>query len=461
MPKTTPIFKSFSFRTGLLIFTVLSVTLVTLRILVHVENVHESYKEAQILIEAHADEINQDMESIGARFVFETIDSVLEDAKDENLVIGIRGDSKTAGNFTDWESLKGLEKEAIKKTSFQDIKIKAPDGTKRHIYAGIIRYPQNVFLVIGYNLKNIDYIRSSFYKVLLENIALAFVISMAISFMIIWIMNRHFRRFNIACDRVMSGDMDYRIKVTGNSDQFDQLAINLNKMLDWNNALIATVRDSSNAIAHDMRTPLSRLRLKLSAIGTKSRLSQEVREELGESVLIVDRMVDMFENLLKIARAESRVSTDLFENLDIRALVEDIVEFFETALEDKQITLTRKFEIDDGILKGDRHLLGQALFNILDNAYKYTPKGGHITISLSGDNSNIVLIIEDNGPGIPEDVISRVHERFFRADDSRHSEGYGLGLSLVHAVATLHRAKLTFSNINPGLRVTLEFKIAK
>lgn len=432
-------------------------TLVTLRILVHVENVHEAYKEVQILIDAHADEINQDLESIGPRFVFETIDSVLEDAKDNNLVIGIKEDKREAGNFTGWNVLSHMDLGAAKTRIYREIAIKSPEGEASRLYITAVRYPQNVVLVIGYNLKNIETIQNSFYEVLLGNILLAFVISMAISFMIIWILNRHFRKLNMACNRVMAGDMNYRINVSGNRDQFDKLAINLNKMLDWNNALIATVRDSSNAIAHDMRTPLSRLRLKLTAIGTKGRLPQDVRDDIGESILIVDRMVEMFENLLKIARAESRASTDLFEEIDLQALADDMAAFFETAIEDKNMSLVRALDAGPIMLSGDRHLLGQAIFNVLDNAYKYTPQGGHIQIGLTASETEITLTVEDSGPGIPEEMMPKVHERFFRADSSRHGEGYGLGLSLVHAVATLHQASLTFTNTNPGLRVTLVF----
>jgi signal transduction histidine kinase len=284
---------------------------------------------------------------------------------------------------------------------------------------------------------------------------LAFMVSLAISFFLVWLLNRHFRRFNTACDRVMAGDVTHRIKAYGTGDEFDRLALNINRMLDWNSTLIATAKDAGNAIAHDMRTPLSRLRLELRALSDHSALDEKTRAQIMEQVGRVDALVEMFDNILNIAKAESRSSAELFEPVDMTQMVRDVLEFYQTIIEGKRITLSIDLPATPLVLKGDKQLLGQAIVNLLDNACKYTRKDGRIEISLQEKGDDILFIIADNGVGIPSELLEKAKERFFRVDASRHTAGHGLGLSIVNAVAFLHRGDLLLEDNAPGLKATL------
>jgi signal transduction histidine kinase len=453
-------FKSFSFRTGVLIFLGLCTTMLTLRVLVYYQSISDNYEQVRLLVEAHADEINQDMEGAGIKFVENTIDAILDDADDLNLYIGLSDENGITGNFPDWAQVSHVAAKETRAKSFHHLIGSGKDGKPVNLYAEMIRYPQNTILIVAYNLKEVDAIRHSFFKVLLENILLAFLISFAISLAIVWLMNRQFRKLNDACGRVISGDLDFRIQVNDSHDQFNLLAQNFNSVLDWNNALISTVKDSTNAIAHDMRTPLSRLRIRLSGISQKKGVDDTVKQEVKECVVMVDKLVEMFDNILKISRAESRSSTDQFEHIDFKVLLNDIIEFYDAVVEEKNLVLEKDIEWSDTIpFRGDKQLLSQAIVNLLDNACKYTHRGGSITISLQVVDACIYLTIADTGIGIDGALLDKVSERFFRVDGSRHEEGYGLGLSLVKAVAALHHGRLILEQNNPGLRASLIFPI--
>lgn len=459
MPKTRilPYLKSFSFRAGLLIFLGLCLTLITLRILIYYESINDTYQQVRLLIDAHADEMNHDMEHNRITIAQNTINAVLEDAKDKRLYIGLKTAKTVTGNFNDWHLIDSLSKQDRRHPTYHEFLIDKGGSSPLHLFAKVIGYSDTITLVVGYDLKELDHLRRGFFRVLVENIILAFIISMVISFIIIWLLNRHFGTLNDACKRVIAGNIDHRIKVNSNSDQFDQLANNINRMLDWNNALISTVKDSTNAIAHDMRTPLSRLRLKLRKVTENEKISPHLKEEIDESVEMVDKLVEMFDNILKIARAESRVGTNLFENLDLQSITENIIEFYGAILEEKNLHLATSFPSTPAILSGDKQLISQAIVNLLDNACKYTPPEGNITITIDKTPKELTLTVTDSGIGIREDLLERAHERFFRMDKSRHSEGYGLGLSLVHAVAKLHHGQLILENVNPGLKARLIF----
>jgi signal transduction histidine kinase len=284
---------------------------------------------------------------------------------------------------------------------------------------------------------------------------LAFAVSLAVSLLLVWLLNRFLRRFNLACDRVMAGNITHRIKTYGTDDEFDRLAENVNRMLDWNGALIAMVKDSSNSIAHDMRTPLSRLRLELRALSDRARLDAETRKLVMEQVECVDRLVEMFDNILNIAKAESRSSTELFESVDISRLVQDVLEFYQPVIEKKHLFLCMDIPEAPLVLRGDKQLLSQAMVNLIDNACKFTPKGGRIEVRLEREGNKILLTVADSGIGIPAELLEKVKERFFRMDTSRHTAGHGLGLSIVNAVAVLHQGALALEDNFPGLKATL------
>lgn len=418
------------------------------------QSIEAAYDDARNLINAHALEIKQDMESGGVPYMKEMVDALVEESDDKNLYLGLKKSKLQVGNFEDWDAIQPLETKPDE--MFHEIPSGTVDGILTpHLLAKVLHYPKNVTLVIGYDLRQIDSLKYSLHIILAKNIVLSFVISIILSILIMWLLNRHLRKFNVACNAVMGGDLKYRIKTDGGSDQFDRLAQNLNEMLDWNATLLSTVADSSNAIAHDMRTPISRLRLRLSRLSEKDGLDKDMKRQLRSNISLLDRMVVMFDNILNIAKAEARASTELFEELDMCQLTQNVFDFYESIIEDKNIKPTLQLPRAAIMFIGDKQLLSQALVNLLDNACKYTPEGGQIAVSLIQKDAAIIITVTDSGGGIPDDLLERAKDRFFRVDASRNTHGHGLGLSLVNAVAKLHKGQLILNNIETGLEAKL------
>jgi signal transduction histidine kinase len=265
---------------------------------------------------------------------------------------------------------------------------------------------------------------------------------------------RRVEQVNRTAERVMGGNLSDRVPLKGTSDEFDQLAANLNNMLEQIERLMAGMREVSDNIAHDLRTPLARLRarLELSLIdGPEDGAQAEaVRAAIDEA----DRLLATFNALLNIAEAESGARRNEAEPLDLAQTARAAAELYEPVAEEKGYAL--KLDVEPGIMiRGDRHLLSQAVANLLDNALKYG--GGEVRLSAHQEDGRAALEVSDRGPGIPEDEREAVFDRFVRLEPSRSTPGNGLGLSLVRAVARLHNGTVALGDNQPGLRVRLEF----
>lgn len=261
---------------------------------------------------------------------------------------------------------------------------------------------------------------------------------------------------NRASRDIMGGAMQSRIPVTGRGDEFDRLAENLNAMLDRIGELLAAVRQVSDNIAHDLRSPLTRLRSRLELALLEKPDPDVLRQAVEEAIAQAEGIIATFNALLTIAQAESATGRGDFEILDFTALAFSAAELYEPVAEDKSLALTVR--LAPGVrVRGNRHLLSQALTNLLDNAVKYTPEGGSVRLGLAETPEGPRLTVADTGPGVPPEERANVLKRFYRLDHSRGASGNGLGLSLVAAVARLHGAALQLEDAGPGLCVRLDF----
>lgn len=267
---------------------------------------------------------------------------------------------------------------------------------------------------------------------------------------------RRLEAINRTSREIMAGDLSRRIPPRGTDDDFDQLAQNLNAMLDRIEALMAEIRHVTDGIAHDLRSPLTRLRTRLDTIRQRTGDSEEVRHLAAECTAEADHLLATFNALLRIAEAESRRGRSGFTTVDLTAVARSAVELYEPVAQEKRQTIWINLAANARV-NGDPHLLAQALANLLDNAIKYSPEGSRITLSLRSVEGSIELSVADNGPGVPDEARDKVVGRFFRLDTSRSTPGSGLGLALVAAVAQLHDARLQLGANHPGLRVTLTF----
>jgi signal transduction histidine kinase len=269
---------------------------------------------------------------------------------------------------------------------------------------------------------------------------------------------RRLAQVNRTARRILRGRLEERVPLAGNDDEFDHLAANLNDMLDRIVDLMRATREVTDNVAHDLRSPLSRMRnrLELALLPGNGRdaLEQAVRASLDDT----DRVLETFEALLGIARMEHGLAPD-FREVDLAVLAEDCVDYFLPLAEEKGVTLTLD-NAQRGRVAADPHLLFQAVSNVLDNAIRYTPSGGHIRVTVQESAGFAVLSVADDGPGIPADRRADVLRRFVRLDTSRHHPGSGLGLAVVEAVARHHRGRLELADNHPGLVVSLALALA-
>ena len=279
-------------------------------------------------------------------------------------------------------------------------------------------------------------------------------------------MIRRVDSLNHSITNIMQGNLSERLPISHRGGEIDQLAHQLNSMLDRIENSMNDVRQVSDNIAHDLRTPLTRLRNKLAVLEKRS--SPHNRDMVREMIVESDHLLSICSALMRIAQVESGAKRSDFTDVDITRIFVDVVELYEPLASVKDITL--KLDRAEQVhIQGDKDLLFQMLANLIDNAIKYTPQGGAITAGLYLGDKTLKIVFADNGPGIPREKYSKVFQRFYRVEESRGVQpGNGLGLSLVQAVAVLHGGKVSLSDSRkyhtqsktPGLQVTVELPLS-
>lgn len=261
-------------------------------------------------------------------------------------------------------------------------------------------------------------------------------------------------KVNRTLQRIMSGDLSERISTANQRGEMWELAANVNQMLDRIQALMEGMRQVSDNIAHDLRTPLTRLRNHLSDL--QAQLAGAREEETVQKLIDeADAILATFNALLRIARIESGSRRAAFAPLELRVILLDVLELYEPLLADKSISLSHSID-GDAFMEGDRDLLFQAVANLLDNAIKYTPENGEVSLTLKRENHRAVMVVADSGCGIDDADKDKVFRRFYRVESSRSQQpGNGLGLSLVWAVTKLHGGDIQLQDNHPGLRVQI------
>jgi signal transduction histidine kinase len=259
-----------------------------------------------------------------------------------------------------------------------------------------------------------------------------------------------------ASREIIAGDLTRRIPVRGSADEFDHLATSLNAMLARIESLMAGLRQVSSDIAHDLRTPLARLRQRLELARWRAHTVDELHAALDGSIAEVDGILETFAALLRIAQIEAHTKATEFARLDLSAMLSDMVETYQGVAEERAQTLSGEIEPQLAV-SGDRELLPQLFSNLVENAIRHCPSGSAISLGARAVPGGVEAWVQDNGPGIPAELRERVLQRFFRLEQSRTTEGTGLGLSLAAAIAGLHETQLELEDNHPGLRVRIRF----
>lgn len=253
---------------------------------------------------------------------------------------------------------------------------------------------------------------------------------------------------------IARGDLTRRVPKSGDGDEFDELAEIINDMLDRITRLMDGVREVSNSIAHDLRTPITRARTRLEDASLHAQSNDDLKAAIERATLDLDGIVAVFQALLRIAEIEAGARRSAFASIDLAPLLNDIDELYTAVAEERGIELKTAINFPLPLF-GDRELIQQAVTNLLDNALKFSPVGSYIAFIAIRTEQMIEIVIADHGPGISETDRARATDRFFRAESARSTQGSGLGLALVAAVAQLHNGSLRLVDNNPGLRAII------
>ncbi|WP_420467173.1 ATP-binding protein [Panacagrimonas sp.] len=287
-------------------------------------------------------------------------------------------------------------------------------------------------------------------------LALALVLAMTGGVLVNRAALRQVAIINRSARRIIEGDLSHRIPTAGDSrDEFGELSRTLNQMLDRINELITAIRSATDAIAHDLRSPLTRLRAALEDAVNAPPPPADLPDFLHANLRHLDQVLYSFGALLQLATVESGVLKGRFGPVALNKVIEDAASYFEAAAADRDLRIDVQMTQEAVSVSGDRHLLFQSVSNLLDNAMKFSPQGGTITISMRQQPGQVMIEVEDEGPGIAAGDRERVFERLFRGDFSRNTPGFGVGLSLVRATARLHGGDCVVAQGARGARLIL------
>ncbi|MER9131232.1 ATP-binding protein [Mesorhizobium sp. M0768] len=335
------------------------------------------------------------------------------------------------------------------------------EGEKGHnAIALVLRLPNQMIMLVGRDLGEPERFRAVIRRALMLALGMMGVGGLLIWFFVGRAALKRIDSVSEASRRIMGGDLSGRLPVTGAGDEFDRLSENLNSML----ARIATLNEGlkqvSDNIAHDLKTPLTRLRNRAEATLSGKHNTSDYRQALEGTIAESDQLIKTFNAILMISRLEAGYSSESTTRVDLAAAVHDVVELYEPVAEEAGVTLETSVQ-GSFVVNGNRELIGQALSNIVDNAIKYSTDSTSrpmVRVTLERVGSEIRLAVSDNGQGISDDVDrARVTERFVRLEKSRSQPGSGLGLSLAKAIMTFHNGRLELLPGNPGLSVVMSF----
>ena len=337
-------------------------------------------------------------------------------------------------------------------------RVEPSDDTPHRALVQVVELPSGFRILVGRDLEERERIYAIIANAGRWSFALVVVLGVAGGFFVSRRVLKRVDAMTETAHTIMAGDLSGRLPVAGTGDELDRLAENLNAMLERIEALMRGLKEVSDNIAHDLKTPLTRLRNRCEQALRSDKRDVDYRATLESTIAESDDLIRTFDALLMIARAESGHARDNMADFDAAEIVRDVGELYEPLADEKGLALKVEAPLTAPV-RGNRELVSQALANLVDNAIKYagpetsqTNGAGEIVVGAGAEGDRIMLTVSDHGPGIPAADRGRVIERFVRLEQSRSEPGSGLGLSLASAVARLHGGELTFEDNHPGLK---------
>jgi signal transduction histidine kinase len=352
-----------------------------------------------------------------------------------------------AGNLADWPS---AMKSARGWGNFRE-----HDGGPL-VRAVFETLPDGSHLLVGRDIGDLNEFAQRINVALALSISLIAVLAGAASVLVTRRTVGRIEAINATSRTIMQSGLGQRIPLRGTRDEWDDLAANLNSMLDRIEALMREVKQVSDNVAHDLRTPLARIRGRLEKAYNKKNVGSYDQSLIADTMADLDAVLRMFSSLMRISQVEAQDRTNAFRTLNLVEIAREVVELFDAAAEETGGHLNVAGD-ERVFVRADRDLLFEAIANLVDNAVKHGRHAGQVTVEVKERNGAAVIAVADDGPGIPLDEYPHVVKRFYRLERSRCTPGNGLGLSLVAAVARLHGAQLEMAETSPGFKIGLRF----
>jgi heavy metal sensor kinase len=358
--------------------------------------------------------------------------------------LSANGRAFSSSNMSYWKDIDidGTAVQALlrnKKPVFSEISIAGRREKVRILYAQL---SPGIILQVGQAMESYSRFLEAFQRIFIAT--MTFLIALAAG--VGWFMARRavsgIEAVTRTARKISGGVLEERVPVKARGDEIDQLAITFNRMLDRIQALLAEIKEMSDNIAHDLRSPIARIRGAAEVTLTSGKTLDEYESMAAGAIEECDRLLDMINTMLMISKTESGAGIISRGDVDLTGIVRQACELFEPAAEDRNVVLS--WNVPDGVhLNGDTPMIQRMISNLLDNAVKYIPSGGMVNITVSEDDVRAVVAVKDNGIGIASAELSRIFERFYRCDQSRSQAGTGLGLSLARAIARAHGGDIT------------------
>ena len=454
-------FKSSAFRITLVYVLLFGLSVAIILGFVYWSTIAYQKNQTEDRINAEIEELSKVYQNSGYRGLVSKLSQRIEQQSLGDSTLYLLADSKyrpLVNNISGWPRFSEAREGDWIDFRLDDFRVEGnPEFSAR---ARVLAFDNRYNLLIGRAMRDLANLKELVGRALIWGLMLTVALGLIGGYMLRQTLRSRLGAINQTSRQIMHGDLRRRIATRGTEDEFDELANNLNGMLDQIEHGMEGVRRVSDNIAHDLKTPLARLKNKIEEL--KFKVAGRSEEELALDRIIqeADGLLATFNALLRIARIEYSEQRKAFAKVDINSILSDLLELYEPLAEEKgqslSVTLGPAIELD-----ADRDMLFQAFANLIDNAIKYTPKDGEISISSERNRDKKAkesgqywfVEISDNGPGIPESEHEKVTQRFYRIDPSRTTPGSGLGLALVFAVLKLHKLDLKFADNKPGLNV--------
>jgi signal transduction histidine kinase len=342
----------------------------------------------------------------------------------------------------------------------RDARLKGRESALQQLRVAAVQLDSGDLLVVGRDVALLNEIRTTIVRVLIGVGALALIAGIGAGLVLSLSPLRRIRAIKSASDRVVEGDVRARLPIAGRHDELDMLAGIVNAMLDEVERLVKEVKSVCDSVAHDLRTPLTRLRAKVYRMQQDLREQPRHRDAAEQAVAEIDTLLGRFNALLRISEIEDRARRDGFAEVDLAAIIQQTLELYEPLADERGVRIAYLPRVVPHIY-GDGELLFEALNNLVDNAIKFTPAEGTVVVALVDAPDGPRIDIIDTGPGIPAEERETVLQRFYRGESARDLPGSGLGLSIVSAIVRVHRFTLEIADAPSGTRVSLHCRDAQ